>query len=144
MLWLVKCLHVDRFAVLSTVSRSFNITLLQLEKRFFKTQISSKQYKFLCETFRLFLGSKRSKKYAYDLLQKEKEAFKISSLYFPVTNYGHIYKAIDLNRRSKSTAFISRSYQKRDKTSRSTQCMLRTAKPCAPRMRKPLLYRDTL
>ena len=28
MLWLVKCLHVDRFAALLTVSRSFNVTLL--------------------------------------------------------------------------------------------------------------------
>ena len=27
MLWLVKCLHVDRFAVLLTVSRSFSVTL---------------------------------------------------------------------------------------------------------------------
>ena len=29
-----------------------------------------------CETFRLSLGSKKSKQYACDLLQKEKEAFK--------------------------------------------------------------------
>ena len=79
MLWLFKCLHVDRFAVLLRVSRYFNITLLQFAKRFFKTRISSKQYKFLCETFRLSLGSKKSKKYAWDLLQKEQEAFKISS-----------------------------------------------------------------
>ena len=78
-LWLVKFLHVDRFAVLLTVSRSFNITLLQFGKRFFKTQVSSKQYKFVCETFHLSLGSKKSKKYAYDLLQKEKEVFKIWS-----------------------------------------------------------------
>ena len=43
-----------------------------------KTRISSKQYKFLCETFRLSLGSKKSKKYACDLLQKEKEAYILS------------------------------------------------------------------
>ena len=79
MLWLVQCLHVDRFVVLLTVSRSFNITLLQFGKRFFKTWISSKQYKFLCEAFYLSLGSKKSKKYTCDLLQKEKEAFKIWS-----------------------------------------------------------------
>ena len=79
MLWLVQYLHVDRFVVLLTVSRSFNIMLLQFGKRFFKTQISSKQHKFLCETFHLSLGSKKSKKYTCDLLQKEKEAFKIWS-----------------------------------------------------------------
>ena len=79
MLWLVQCLHVDRFVVLLKVSRSFNITLLQFGKRFFKTWISSKQYKFLCEAFYLSLSSKKSKKYTCDLLQKEKEAFKIWS-----------------------------------------------------------------
>ena len=77
MLGLVQCLHVDRFVVLLTVSCSFNITLLQFGKRFFKTQISSKKYKFLCETFRLSLSSKKSTKYTRDLSQKEKEAFKI-------------------------------------------------------------------
>ena len=40
MLWLVKCLHVDRFAVLLTVSRSFSFTFLLSGKRFFKTRIS--------------------------------------------------------------------------------------------------------
>ena len=77
---MVKSLHVDRFEVLLTVSCSFNITLLQIGKRFVKTQISSKQYKFVCKTFGLSLDPKKSKKYACDLLQKEKEAFKISSL----------------------------------------------------------------
>ena len=60
-----------------TVSRSFNMTLLQFGKRFSKTRILSKQYKFLCDPFHLSLGSKKSKKYACDLLQKEKEVFKI-------------------------------------------------------------------
>ena len=36
MLWLVKCLYVDRFAVLLTVSRSFNITHLQFGEHFSK------------------------------------------------------------------------------------------------------------
>ena len=85
---LVSCsdwsLHVDRFVLLLTVSRSFNITLLQFRKRFFKTQISSKQYKFLCETFHLSLGSKKSKKYTCDLLQQEQEAFKIWSFSYTI------------------------------------------------------------
>ena len=42
----------------------FNITLLQLGKRFFKTRISSKQYKFLSGTSRIHLGFKKSKKYS--------------------------------------------------------------------------------
>ena len=41
MLWSVQCLHVDRFVVLMTVSRSFNIMFLPFGKRFFKTQILS-------------------------------------------------------------------------------------------------------
>ena len=90
MLWLVKCLHVDRFAVLLTVSRSFNITLLQIGKRFFKNTDFEQQYKFLCETFLLSFGSKNSKKYACDQLQKEKESFKIWSY-----KLRHIYKATD-------------------------------------------------
>ena len=37
------------------------------------------------------------KKYACDLLQKEKEVFKISSFSYTLLmiNYGHIYKAIE-------------------------------------------------
>ena len=48
-------------------------------KRFFKTWISSKQHKFLCETFGLSLGLKNGKKYSCDLLQKEKEAYRMCS-----------------------------------------------------------------
>ena len=84
MLWLVQFLHVDRFVVLLTVSCSFNITLLQFRKRFFKTRISSKQYKFLCETFQLSLSSKKSKKYTCDLLHQEQEAFKIWSFSYTI------------------------------------------------------------
>ena len=65
-----------------------------------KTRILSKQYKFLCKTFRLSLGYKKSKKKkkACDPLQKEKLSFQNIELfvYFPVINYGHIYKAVDL------------------------------------------------
>ena len=96
-LWLVKCLHVDRFAVLLTVSCSFNITRVQFGKRFFKTRISSTQYKFLCETFRLSHGSKKSKKYACD---KRKRSIQNMELFLhspaAVTKCGHIYKTIDL------------------------------------------------
>ena len=75
----------------------------------FQTRISSKQNKFLCETFHISLGSKKSKKYVYGLLQKEKEAFKISNfLHSPVMNYGQIYKAVEPKiRHSKYTASSS-------------------------------------
>ena len=109
MLWLVKCFNVDKFAVLLTdkISHSFNTGICQL---CFQTRISSKQNKFLCETFHISLGSKKSKKYVYGLLQKKK-ALKISSfLHSPVINtyYGQVYKAIEpWIRHSKYTASSS-------------------------------------
>ena len=50
-----------------------------IQEIFLKTRISNKQYKFFCKlkTFGLSLGSKKSKKYVYELLQKEHRAFKI-------------------------------------------------------------------
>ena len=67
-------------------------------KRFLKTRISSKQYKYLCETFRLSLNSKKSKNTPVICCKKKKEHPKYVDffLYSPVVNYGHIYKAIDL------------------------------------------------
>ena len=44
-----------------TVSRSFNMTLLQFGKRFSKTRILSKQYKFLYETFTYPSAPRRAK-----------------------------------------------------------------------------------
>ena len=90
------CLHIDRFAVLLTVSCSFNITLIQFGKRFFKTRIWSMQYKFLCETFRLSLGSKKSKKYACDKRKRSIQNMELFLLYSPATKCGHIYQTIDL------------------------------------------------
>ena len=89
------CLHVDRFAVLLTVSCSFNITLIQFGKRFFKTQIWSMHYKFLCENFRLSHGSKKSKKYACDKRKRSIQNMELF-LHSPLTKYAHIYKTIDL------------------------------------------------
>ena len=82
----------------SNVSRSFKITLLQFGKRLSKTRISSKQYKFLLRDFSLIPWLQEEPKNAFGQLQKEKEAFKISSFSctLPWENYGHIYKAIDL------------------------------------------------
>ena len=49
MLWLVECLHANRFAVLLIVSCSFNVTLLLFWKIFFKTpiQISLRDLSFI-------------------------------------------------------------------------------------------------
>ena len=56
------------------------------------------RYKFLCETFRLSLGCKKSKKYVRDRLQKEKLSIQNIEplLYSPVIHHGHIFKATDL------------------------------------------------
>ena len=80
MLWLVKCLCV------LSMSSSYD------SGKDFQRRILSKQYKFLCETFRLSLGSKKSKKYACDRLQREKLSIPNIEffLYFPVINCGHI------------------------------------------------------
>ena len=95
MLWLVKMSQC--WQIRGAVDR-WNTMLFQYRNASmcFQTRISSKQYKFLCKTFQISLGSKKSKKYVYGLLQKEKEAFKISSfLHSPVINYGRIYKTIE-------------------------------------------------
>ena len=79
--------------------RAFSISFsYNSEKRFLKTRISGYQYKFPCETFRLFLGSKKSKKYACNRLQKEKLSIQNIELSGDpgLVNDGHIYKAIDL------------------------------------------------
>ena len=50
MLWLVKCLHVDRCAVLLTVSHSFNITLL-VRKVFLKPRFWATNSNFFARIF---------------------------------------------------------------------------------------------
>ena len=66
MLWLVKWLHVDRFVVLLTVSRSFTFTLLLFAKRFrARKQISLRD-------FSLLPRHQEEQKCACDSLQKEK------------------------------------------------------------------------
>ena len=54
------------------------------------------QYKFLYETFRLSLGSKKSKKYACDKRKRSIENMELFLLYSPATKCGHIYQTIDL------------------------------------------------
>ena len=57
MLWLVKCLHVDRCAVLLTVSHSFNITLL-VRKVFLKPRFWATNSNFFRKIFtpRVFIS----------------------------------------------------------------------------------------
>ena len=85
---LTRLFHDTRFwyhALIGLCGAVFSIALFQYHtptiqgKRFFKTWISSKQHKFLCETFGLSLGFKKGKKYSCDLLQKEKEAYRMCS-----------------------------------------------------------------
>ena len=83
---LTRLFHDTRFwyhALIGLCGAVDSIALFQYHtptiqgKRFFKTWISSKQHKFLCETLGLSLGFKNGKKYSCDLLQKEKEAYRM-------------------------------------------------------------------
>ena len=76
--WLVKRLHVDRFAVLLTVLGSFNITHLQFGKRYFKTRILSKQYKFLYVDFSLIPRLQEEQKICLWSVSKKKKKKKHS------------------------------------------------------------------
>ena len=100
MLWLVKCLYVDKFEVLLRVSRSFNITLLYIsEKIYFKTRISSKQYKVIFARLLAYpSASRKAKTMAVICYKKKKKHPKYWAFLIPfhVINYGQIYEAIDL------------------------------------------------
>ena len=73
MLWLVKCLNVDRFAIFQNHAPSI------IGKRVFLKH----RFKFLCKTFCLSLSSKKSKKYACGLLQnKNKLPIQILSSFY--------------------------------------------------------------
>ena len=81
---LVSCSDWSNVFMLTDWGDVDSIALFQyhaptIREKIFKTRILSKQYKFHCKTFRLSFGPKKSKKYACDLLRKEKEAFKIWS-----------------------------------------------------------------
>ena len=100
MLWLVQCLHVDRFVVLMTVSRSFNIMFLQFRKRFFKTWILSKQHKKLIslQGFSLIPRLQEKQKIYLWFAAKRKRSIQNMELFLhnSMINYRHIYKATDL------------------------------------------------
>ena len=81
--------------------------------------------------------------------EKKKKHLKYGA--FPILSRdklrSHLQSDLLINRRLKGIVLHSRSYQKRDKTQKSVdickECILRTAKPCAPRTRKPKLHGDT-
>ena len=76
MLWLVKCLHVDRFAVLLTVSCTFNITRIQFGKDFLKHGFRERNTNSFARLFAYPSAPRRAKNMP---VIKEKEAFKIWS-----------------------------------------------------------------
>ena len=149
MLWLVKCLHVDGFAVLLTVSRSFSFTLLLSGKRFFKTRISigaAKQTSL--RDFSLILRLQEEQKMCLWSVVKKKLSIQSIErfLYFPVINYVTFTKRLTHKPTFKRHSIrMKLLYQKHDKTQKLVdickKCMLRTANPCPLRTRKSQRYR---
>ena len=82
MLWLVKCLHVDRFVVLLTVSCSFNITLLQLGKRFFKHEVRASNTNFFARLFAYPSAPRRAKTMPVTCCKKKKKHSKFHQAFF--------------------------------------------------------------
>ena len=137
-----------QIGVLLTVSRSFNITLLQFAKRFLGRGFWVSNTNFFARLFAYPLAPRRAKNVPVICYEKKKKHSKYEA--FPILSCdklrSHLQSDWLINRRSKGTLH-SRSYQKRDKTQKSVyickECILRTAKPCAPRTRKPKLHGDT-
>ena len=128
MLWLVKCLHVDRFAVRLTVLRSFNVTFLLFRQKIFKRQILSKQYKFLCKTFRLSLLQEEQKICLWSVA-KRKTKHSTNKAFLALSSdklRSHLQRNGLINRRSNGTALQSRSWQERDKTQKSRMTMAKS------------------
>ena len=59
MLWLVKCLHVDRFAVRLTVLRSFNVTLLLFRQKIFSNTNFEQAIQISLQEFSLIPAPRR-------------------------------------------------------------------------------------
>ena len=139
MLWFVTYIHVDRFAVLLTVSRSFNITLLQFGERFRASNTT-----FFASLFVYPSATRRAKICQWSVAKRKRRIQNIELfLSSPVINYGRNYKAIE-----KGTSIIIRllgSYKSVIKPKNQwiyakNSCCVHLSLPCAPRTRKPQLY----
>jgi len=131
-----------------SISRSYTIR----EKIFQNTDFEQAIQSNLCETFCLSLGFKNSKKYGCDLLQKEKEAFKILSFSYTLPCdklRSNLWSDWLINRFQKAQHYNDAPTKNVIKPKYQLilirkECMLRTAKPCAPRTHKLQLYGDSL
>ena len=138
MLWLVTCIHVDRFGVFLTVSRSFNITLLQFGERFRASNTT-----FIASLFVFPSATRREKNMPVICCKKKKKYSKYRA--FLIFSCDKLRSQLQSDwKRHKHYNQAPGLIQKRDKTQKSVdickEFMLRTPKPCAPRTRKPQLY----
>ena len=122
-----------------------SIALFQYHAPTIRGKISSKQYNFLCESFRLSFCYKKGQKICQWSVAKRKRRIQNIELFLssPVINYGRNYKAIE-----KGTSIIIRllgSYKSVIKPKNQwiyakNSCCVHLSPPCAPRTRKPQLY----
>ena len=106
-----------------SMSRSF-----YFGRRFFKTQILSRQYKFLCKTFCLSLLQEEQKICLWSVAKrKTKHSTNQAFLAFSSDKLrSHLQSDGLINRRSNGTALQSRSWQQRDKTQKSRMTMAKS------------------
>ena len=109
-LWLVKLMSscwrirsaIDSIAV-------FQYHTPTIQENIFENTDFEQAIQFFCKlkTFGLSLGSKKSKKYVYELLQKEHKAFKIRQAFLVLSCdqlWSHLKSSWLINQRSKDTA----------------------------------------
>ena len=97
-------------------------------RRFFKRQILSKQYKFLCKTFRLSLLQEEQKICLWSVA-KRKTKHSTNKAFLALSSdklRSHLQRNGLINRRSNGTALQSRSWQERDKTQKSRMTMAKS------------------
>ena len=120
-----------------------SIALFQYHAPTIRGKISSKQYNFLCESFRLSVWYKKGKNMPVICCKKKKKYSKYRA--FLKLSCDKLRSQLQSDwKRHKHYNQAPGLIQKRDKTQKSVdickEFMLRTPKPCAPRTRKPQLY----
>ena len=97
-------------------------------RRFFKTQILSRQYKFLCKTFCLSLLQEEQKICLWSVA-KRKTKHSTNQAFLALSSdklWSHLQSDGLIKRRSNGTALQSRSWQQRDKTQKSRMTMAKS------------------
>ena len=106
MLWLVQCLHVDRFVVLSTVSRSFNIVhSYNSGKDFLKHGFRASNANFFARLFTYLSAPRRAKNIPVICCKKKEKHSKYGAFLTLSCDklQSHLQNEWLINRRSKGT-----------------------------------------